>query len=163
MATTSKRRLTAIISMAIAALALAAGSAFASAGSVSSGGSTSDGGVNANCAYTTDVPDTDLDTITVDLVATANATASSPANPVVSTSVVCELRGTTASGSAGITLIGPAAAATGTGSFHRLTTPQLCVRASAALLNGETIEAPERCTDLNPAVIIDPATLLDEG
>lgn len=160
MATHKKNRFVKVAGLTAAALALTVSPASASTGAVSSGVSTGNGSVNATCAYTATLPSTSINRIEVAVAATATTTARVGVNPAVSTAVNCYLKGTDATGGTGITSLGSAAAIAGRGSFGRLTTPQLCVTATASYLNGTTDQAPERCVSIDASTVIDPSEFL---
>lgn len=110
------------------------------------------------CAFGAQLVSLDPDVTEVAIAATASAVVRNGVNPVVSTAVNSIIRG--GSGSVGITSLGSTAAIAGTGSFDRVTTPDLCVKATVSYLDGTTDEAPLRCTPINATVVIDPSDIV---
>jgi len=137
---------------AVPAILLAASTpaeALSSVGLVSVKAVGGSGTVDGSCAYTATLPDTsNFNQIEVQFSGVAQSTASKVGVAPVSTSIVCFLRNQ-ATGQAGITLIGPAAAITGDGSVYRLAPdPEICATVAAAFSDGTTAGPVTNCHDL---------------
>jgi hypothetical protein len=120
----------------------------ANVGLVSAGGSNGTGTVNGNCAYAISLPATSFDTIPIAFTGEATAKSNIATVVPISTSIRCYLRNS-ASGSAGITTPGAAAAIAGRGTVDRLALdPEICTVVSAAFSNGTTIDETKTCHNL---------------
>lgn len=118
-------------------------------GLVSAKASGPSGTVDGDCAYTATLPDVnDFNQIEVAFSGESRSTSSVIGVTPVSTSIVCFLR-KEATGSAGITLVGPAAAIAGRGSVYRLAVdPEICATVAAAFSDGTTAGPTTTCQNL---------------
>jgi hypothetical protein len=123
--------------------------AYQAVGLVDVNGSGPSGSVSGTCAYSATLPDaSDFNNIDVAFSGSARATASKVGVAPVSTSIVCYLRNQ-ASGSAGITMPGSAAAIAGKGSVYRLAPdPEICATVAAAFSDGNTAGPTTACHNL---------------
>lgn len=121
----------------------------AAAGVVLTKASGPSGSADGECAYTATLPDVeDFNSISVAFSGTAQATPSVVGVVPVSTSIRCYLRNQ-ASGDAGITLPGAAAAIAGKGEVHRLAPdPEICATVSAAFSDGTVALPKTTCINL---------------
>jgi hypothetical protein len=123
--------------------------ALSSAGLVSVQAIGPSGAADGDCAYTATLPSTNgFNYISVDFTGEARATPSKAGVAAISTSIRCYLRNQ-ASGDAGITLVGPTAAITGTGDVYRLAPdPEICAVTSAAFSDGTVAPPTTVCHNL---------------
>jgi hypothetical protein len=120
----------------------------ANVGLVSAGGSNTTGTVTGNCAYAISLPATSFNTIPIAFTGEATSKSNKATVVPISTSIRCYLRNS-ATGSAGITTPGSAAAIAGQGNVSRLALdPEICTVVSAAFSDGTSIDESKTCHNL---------------